>query len=89
MAGGDPWPRRARRTSRSTSTSAPCAPPASGRGPAHDARRPAAREWLLAHGAAAAIAELPRHDAERLWLEALSDPQGSGAAFRVLVQERG
>jgi NADH dehydrogenase [ubiquinone] 1 alpha subcomplex assembly factor 7 len=45
-------------------------------------------EWLLAHGAAAAIAALPRHDAERLWLEALSDPQGSGAAFRVLVQER-
>lgn len=45
-------------------------------------------EWLLAHGAAAAIAELPRHDRERLWLEALSDPRGSGAAFRVLVQER-
>jgi SAM-dependent MidA family methyltransferase len=45
-------------------------------------------EWLLAHGAAAAIAALPRHDAERLWLEALSDPRGSGAAFRVLVQER-
>jgi SAM-dependent MidA family methyltransferase len=45
-------------------------------------------EWLLAHGAAAAIARLPRHDAERLWLEALSDPEGSGAAFRVLAQER-
>jgi SAM-dependent MidA family methyltransferase len=45
-------------------------------------------EWLLARGAAAAIAELPRHDAGRLWLEALSDPRGSGSAFRVLVQER-
>jgi SAM-dependent MidA family methyltransferase len=45
-------------------------------------------EWLGAHGAAAAIAALPRHDPERLWLEALSDPEGSGAAFRVLVQER-
>jgi SAM-dependent MidA family methyltransferase len=45
-------------------------------------------EWLLAHGAQAAIAELPRHDTGRLWLEALSDPEGSGAAFRVLVQER-
>jgi SAM-dependent MidA family methyltransferase len=45
-------------------------------------------QWLLAHGAAAAIAALPRHDAERLWLEALSDPRGSGGAFRVLVQER-
>jgi SAM-dependent MidA family methyltransferase len=45
-------------------------------------------EWLLARGAGAAVAELPRHDPERLWLEALSDPQGSGAAFRVLVQER-
>jgi SAM-dependent MidA family methyltransferase len=45
-------------------------------------------EWLLAHGAGAAIAQLPRHDAGRLWLEALSDPQGSGAAFRVLIQER-
>lgn len=50
-----------------------------------DASQP---EWLLARGAAAAIAELPRHDAGRLWLEALSDPQGSGSAFRVLVQER-
>lgn len=45
-------------------------------------------EWLLARGAGAAVAQLPRHDRERLWLEALSDPQGSGAAFRVLVQER-
>jgi SAM-dependent MidA family methyltransferase len=45
-------------------------------------------QWLLGHGAAAAIARLPRHDAERLWLEALSDPEGSGAAFRVLAQER-
>ena len=45
-------------------------------------------EWLLAHGAQAAIALLPRHAAERLWLEALSDPEGTGAAFRVLVQER-
>jgi SAM-dependent MidA family methyltransferase len=45
-------------------------------------------EWLLAHGAGEAVAQLPRHDAERLWLEALSDPHGSGAAFRVLVQER-
>jgi SAM-dependent MidA family methyltransferase len=45
--------------------------------------------WLLAHGAQAAIERLPRHDAERLWLEALCDPAGSGAAFRVLVQERG
>ena len=36
----------------------------------------------------AAIAQLPRHAAERLWLEALSDPEGTGAAFRVLVQER-
>jgi SAM-dependent MidA family methyltransferase len=45
-------------------------------------------EWLLEHGARAAIAELPRHDTARLWLEALSDPEGSGAAFRVLVQER-
>jgi SAM-dependent MidA family methyltransferase len=45
-------------------------------------------EWLRAHGAGAAVASLPRHDPERLWLEALSDPQGSGAAFRVLVQER-
>jgi NADH dehydrogenase [ubiquinone] 1 alpha subcomplex assembly factor 7 len=45
-------------------------------------------EWLLGHGAEAAIAELPRHGADRLWLEALSDPQGSGAAFRVLVQQR-
>jgi SAM-dependent MidA family methyltransferase len=45
-------------------------------------------EWLLARGAGAAVAELPRHDPERLWLEALSDPKGSGAAFRVLVQER-
>ena len=45
-------------------------------------------EWLLAHGAQAAIALLPRHAAERLWLEALSDPDGTGAAFRVLVQER-
>ena len=45
-------------------------------------------EWLLAHGAEAAIAQLPRHDADRLWLEALSDPHGSGAAFRVLIQER-
>jgi SAM-dependent MidA family methyltransferase len=45
-------------------------------------------EWLLGHGAEAAIASLPRHDADRLWLEALSDPLGSGAAFRVLIQER-
>jgi SAM-dependent MidA family methyltransferase len=45
-------------------------------------------EWLLARGAGAAVAELPRHDPERLWLEALSDPLGSGSAFRVLVQER-
>ena len=45
-------------------------------------------EWLLEHGARAAIAELPRHDRGRLWLEALSDPHGSGAAFRVLIQER-
>lgn len=45
-------------------------------------------QWLLAHGAEAAIAALPRHDAERMWLQALSDPAGSGAAFRVLVQER-
>jgi SAM-dependent MidA family methyltransferase len=45
-------------------------------------------EWLLARGAGAEIMHLPRHDPERLWLEALSDPQGSGAAFRVLVQER-
>jgi SAM-dependent MidA family methyltransferase len=45
-------------------------------------------EWLLGHGAQAAIAQLPRHDAARLWLEALSDPQGSGAAFHVLIQER-
>jgi hypothetical protein len=45
-------------------------------------------EWLLGHGAEAAIAQLPRHDAGRLWLEALSDPQGSGAAFRVLIQQR-
>ncbi|MDP9255315.1 MAG: SAM-dependent methyltransferase [Actinomycetota bacterium] len=50
-----------------------------------DIRQP---EWLLAHGAEAAIARLPRHAADRLWLEALSDPDGSGAAFRVLVQER-
>jgi SAM-dependent MidA family methyltransferase len=45
-------------------------------------------EWLLARGAGTVIAQLPRHDPERLWLEALSDPQGSGAVFRVLVQER-
>jgi SAM-dependent MidA family methyltransferase len=45
-------------------------------------------EWLLARGAGAAVAEFPRHDPERLWLEALSDPLGSGAAFRVPVQER-
>ena len=45
-------------------------------------------EWLLAHGAGAEIAARPRHDPERLWLEALSEPEGSGAAFRVLVQER-
>jgi SAM-dependent MidA family methyltransferase len=45
-------------------------------------------EWLLGHGAEAAIERLPRHAADRLWLEALSDPHGSGAAFRVLVQER-
>ena len=45
-------------------------------------------EWLLAHGARAAIERLPRHTPERLWLEALCDPEGSGAAFRVLVQER-
>jgi len=45
-------------------------------------------EWLLAHGAREESAARPRHDAERLWLEALSDPEGSGAAFRVLVQER-
>jgi SAM-dependent MidA family methyltransferase len=45
-------------------------------------------EWLLQRGAGTVIAQLPRHDPERLWLEALSDPQGSGAAFRVLVQER-
>jgi SAM-dependent MidA family methyltransferase len=45
-------------------------------------------EWLQARGAGAAVARLPRHDPERLWLEALSDPGGSGAAFRVLVQER-
>jgi SAM-dependent MidA family methyltransferase len=45
-------------------------------------------EWLLEHGAEDAIARLPRHDTARLWLEALSDPHGSGAAFRVLVQER-
>jgi SAM-dependent MidA family methyltransferase len=45
-------------------------------------------EWLLAHGAGAEIATRPRHDPERLWLEALSEPEGSGGAFRVLVQER-
>jgi SAM-dependent MidA family methyltransferase len=45
-------------------------------------------EWLLARGAGAVIAELPRHDGERLWLESLSEPTGSGAAFRMLVQER-
>ena len=45
-------------------------------------------EWLRAHGALEAIARLERHDPERVWLGALSDPQGSGAAFRVLVQER-
>jgi SAM-dependent MidA family methyltransferase len=46
-------------------------------------------EWLLAHGAGAAVEQLPRHAAERLWLQALCDPAGSGAAFHVLVQERG
>jgi SAM-dependent MidA family methyltransferase len=45
-------------------------------------------EWLLAHGAGAEIGGRPRHDPERLWLEALSDPEASGGAFRVLVQER-
>jgi SAM-dependent MidA family methyltransferase len=45
-------------------------------------------EWLRARGAGDAIARLPRHDGERLWLESLSEPMGSGAAFRVLVQER-
>jgi SAM-dependent MidA family methyltransferase len=45
-------------------------------------------EWLLAHGSGSALAERPRHDVARLWLEALSDPHGSGAAFRVLIQER-
>jgi SAM-dependent MidA family methyltransferase len=50
-----------------------------------DSAQPA---WLIAHGAEAAIAQLPRHDTGRLWLEALSDPDGSGAAFRVLIQER-
>jgi SAM-dependent MidA family methyltransferase len=45
-------------------------------------------EWLLARGAGAEIGGRPRHDPERLWLEALSDPEGSGGAFRVLVQER-
>jgi SAM-dependent MidA family methyltransferase len=44
--------------------------------------------WLVAHGAEAAIAQLPRHDRGRLWLEALSRSEGSGASFRVLVQER-
>ena len=45
-------------------------------------------EWLLERGAGAEIGARPRHDPERLWLEALSDPEGSGGAFRVLVQER-
>ena len=46
-------------------------------------------EWLLAHGAAARDrASCRATTPARLWLEALSDPQGSGAAFRVLVQER-
>jgi SAM-dependent MidA family methyltransferase len=45
-------------------------------------------EWLRSHGAEAASAQLPHHDVERLWLEALTDPQGSGASFRVLIQER-
>ena len=58
------------------------------RGPAHDARRLAARVAARARSRRARSPQLPRHDAGRLWLEALSDPQGSGSAFRVLVQER-
>jgi SAM-dependent MidA family methyltransferase len=45
-------------------------------------------EWLRERGSGGAIALLARHDPARLWLEALSDPRGSGGAFRVLVQER-
>ena len=85
--GRRPCLRRGRRTSRSTSTSARCGPQARARACARRSTAPQS-EWLLAHGAQAAIERLPRHAAERLWLEALCDPAGSGAAFRVLVQER-
>ena len=88
MAGGDPLAapghaghhgrRRLRRRARAPARPRACARRSTSPQP----------EWLLAHGAAAGDRELPRHAAERLWLEALSDPQGSGSAFRVLVQER-
>ena len=54
---------------------------------AHHARRPAGGMAARARGGRG-DRRPPRHDPERLWLEALSEPEGSGAAFRVLVQER-
>jgi SAM-dependent MidA family methyltransferase len=44
--------------------------------------------WLRRHGALARAAQLPEQSAERKWLEALADDEGSGGGFRVLVQRR-
>ena len=45
-------------------------------------------EWLLERGSGATRSRARPPRPARLWLEALSDPRGSGGAFRVLVQER-
>ena len=50
-----------------------------------DASQP---DWLLAHGAAAAIAALPRMTPSGCGSRRSATRSGSGGAFRVLVQER-
>jgi SAM-dependent MidA family methyltransferase len=44
--------------------------------------------WLRRHGALERVEALPVGSEERLWLESFARDEGSGASFRVLVQER-
>ena len=44
--------------------------------------------WLQRHGALGRAEALPLGSEERLWLESFAGDDGSGASFRVLVQER-
>jgi SAM-dependent MidA family methyltransferase len=44
--------------------------------------------WLRRHGALERAGVMPEQTSERAWLEALARDDGSGAGFRVLVQQR-